>query len=103
MLNPVSTEAAPDTSGAISVREKIGLDPDPRGHPPERPSSADAPTRMRSQVNGCPNSAAGASVTQVGIQVGYESTSAYVAAFRRLFGRSPGKYFAPVEPSAPSR
>ncbi len=37
----------------------------------------------------------GASVTRAGITVGYGSTSAFVAAFRRVFGRTPGKYFRP--------
>lgn len=36
----------------------------------------------------------GRNVTAAGLEVGYESTSAFVAAFRRSFGRTPGKYFA---------
>jgi AraC-like DNA-binding protein len=39
----------------------------------------------------------GSSVTRAGLEVGYESTSAFVAAFRRVFGRTPGKYFASAE------
>lgn len=35
----------------------------------------------------------GSSVTRAGIAVGYESTSAFVAAFRRVFGHTPGRYF----------
>lgn len=38
----------------------------------------------------------GASVTRAGIAVGYESTSAFVASFRRVFGVTPGKYFVRV-------
>jgi AraC-like DNA-binding protein len=46
----------------------------------------------------------GSSVTQAGLLVGYESTSAFVAAFRRQFGRTPGKYFAPAKaPEAAGR
>ncbi|MBL0938184.1 MAG: helix-turn-helix domain-containing protein [Gemmatimonadaceae bacterium] len=36
--------------------------------------------------------AAGASVTQAGLAAGYDSTSAFVNAFRRLTGTTPGKY-----------
>jgi AraC-like DNA-binding protein len=32
-------------------------------------------------------------VTQTAIAVGYESTSAFVAAFRRTIGTTPGRYF----------
>lgn len=35
----------------------------------------------------------GASVTRAGMAVGYESTSAFVASFRRVFGITPGRYF----------
>jgi len=37
--------------------------------------------------------AAGASVTATSLAVGYESLSAFVAAFRRAFGTTPGQYF----------
>lgn len=37
--------------------------------------------------------AEGASVTAAAIAVGYESTSAFVAAFRRTLGTTPGRYF----------
>jgi AraC-like DNA-binding protein len=40
----------------------------------------------------------GASVTRAGITVGYGSTSAFVAAFGRVFGRTPGRYFRAVTP-----
>jgi AraC-like DNA-binding protein/quercetin dioxygenase-like cupin family protein len=46
---------------------------------------ADALTRL----------AAGASVTRVAHDVGYASTSAFVAAFRRTTGATPGAYFTP--------
>jgi AraC-like DNA-binding protein len=36
----------------------------------------------------------GASVTRVAHDVGYASTSAFVAAFRRTTGTTPGAYFA---------
>ncbi len=43
----------------------------------------------------------GSSVTRAGLEVGYESTSAFVAAFRQVLGRTPGKYFAaPTDPVA---
>lgn len=41
----------------------------------------------------------GSSVTQAGLDVGYESTSAFIAAFRRVFGRTPGRYFASTDAS----
>lgn len=34
-----------------------------------------------------------ATVTQTALSVGYESTSAFVAAFRRTIGTTPGRYF----------
>lgn len=39
----------------------------------------------------------GATVTNAAIAVGYESTSAFVAAFRRATGVTPGRYFKPAE------
>jgi len=45
--------------------------------------------------------AGGASVTQAGLAVGYESTSAFIAMFRRVVGATPGAYFAPAD--APGR
>ncbi|MBD1554361.1 AraC family transcriptional regulator [Pseudomonas typographi] len=35
----------------------------------------------------------GASVTQAALGCGYDSTSAYIAAFKRLFGQTPGELF----------
>ncbi|WP_243366482.1 AraC family transcriptional regulator [Fundidesulfovibrio soli] len=37
--------------------------------------------------------AAGQSVTAVALDAGYESTSAFIAAFRKRFGRTPGEFF----------
>lgn len=37
--------------------------------------------------------AEGASVTRAGLEAGYEGTSAFIAAFRRAFGTTPGRYF----------
>lgn len=37
--------------------------------------------------------ASGESVTEVGLALGYESTSAFIAMFRRNLGRTPGSYF----------
>jgi AraC-like DNA-binding protein len=37
--------------------------------------------------------AAGESVTAAALEVGYDSTSAFVAAFRATFGKTPGRYF----------
>jgi AraC-like DNA-binding protein len=42
--------------------------------------------------------AAGATVTQAAAAAGYEGTSAFVAAFRRATGRTPGRY-APLRPA----
>ncbi len=36
---------------------------------------------------------AGASVTTVALDCGYDSPSAFIAAFRRLFGKTPGEFF----------
>lgn len=38
--------------------------------------------------------AAGGAVTDVAYQVGYESPSAFISAFRRTFGTTPGRYLA---------
>ena len=38
--------------------------------------------------------AAGDSVTGAGLAVGYDSTSAFIAMFRRVLGTTPGSYFA---------
>lgn len=40
--------------------------------------------------------AAGASVTAAGLAVGYESTSAFIAMFKRTLGTTPGEYFSSV-------
>jgi AraC-like DNA-binding protein len=37
--------------------------------------------------------AAGGSVTEVALEVGYDSTSAFVSMFRRALGTTPGRYF----------
>ena len=37
--------------------------------------------------------AEGRSVTRAGLESGYDGTSAFIAAFRRAFGTTPGKYF----------
>jgi AraC-like DNA-binding protein len=42
--------------------------------------------------------AEGATVTSVSIAIGYESLSAFVAAFRRVFGTTPGRYFHQATP-----
>jgi AraC-like DNA-binding protein len=39
--------------------------------------------------------AAGKSVTDVALDVGYESPSAFIAMFRRSLGETPSRYFAP--------
>src|SRR6266850_6426964 len=38
--------------------------------------------------------ASGQSVTTVGFEVGYDSTSAFIAAFKNVFGTTPGRYYA---------
>lgn len=45
-------------------------------------------------LRGLERLAAGDPVTRVALDVGYESASAFVAAFRRALGTSPGRYFA---------
>jgi AraC-like DNA-binding protein len=40
--------------------------------------------------------AAGEAVTNVALEVGYDSTSAFISAFRMTFGQTPGQYFRPV-------
>jgi AraC-like DNA-binding protein len=45
-------------------------------------------------LHGLERLAAGDSVTQAGLAVGYGSTSAFIAMFRRVLGRTPGSYFA---------
>jgi AraC-like DNA-binding protein len=37
--------------------------------------------------------AGGEQVTRTSLSLGYESPSAFVAAFRRSFGTTPGRYF----------
>ena len=37
--------------------------------------------------------AQGASVTSAALEVGYESSSAFIAMFKRLLGETPGKYY----------
>jgi AraC-like DNA-binding protein len=45
--------------------------------------------------------AEGRSVTRVSLAIGYESLSAFVAAFRRVFGTTPGRYFQAERRSEP--
>lgn len=45
-----------------------------------------------------PRLAAGEPVTGVALDLGYDSPSAFVAAFRRAFGTTPGRYFAERPP-----
>jgi AraC-like DNA-binding protein len=58
-------------------------------------------TRLR-MAAALPLLAAGTSVSRVAPQVGYATPSAFVAAFRRTLGTSPGAYFA-AAPPAPLR
>jgi AraC-like DNA-binding protein len=44
--------------------------------------------------------ARGASVSEAGWEVGYASTSAFVTAFRRQLGTTPGRYFNDPEPTS---
>ncbi len=46
--------------------------------------------------------AAGESVTAAGLAVGYDSTSAFIAMFKRVLGTTPGNYFRQI-PADPSR
>ncbi|WP_419191389.1 helix-turn-helix domain-containing protein [Saltatorellus ferox] len=43
--------------------------------------------------------AAGDSVTAAGLAVGYDSTSAFIAMFKRVLGTTPGHYFTDSGPS----
>ena len=45
--------------------------------------------------------ALGRSVTAVGLDCGYESTSAFISTFRRRFGVTPGRYFGAFAPAPP--
>lgn len=47
--------------------------------------------------------AAGKSVQQVAWQVGFDSVSSYISAFRSAFGSTPGKYFTPPADSADAK
>jgi AraC-like DNA-binding protein len=40
--------------------------------------------------------AKGHAVTRVALDVGYQSPSAFISAFRRELGTTPGRYFRPV-------
>jgi len=42
---------------------------------------------------------AGDSVTEAGLAVGYDSTSAFIAMFKRVFGTTPGKYMTDNPPA----
>lgn len=44
--------------------------------------------------------AAGDDVTRIAYEVGYESPSAFISAFRRTFGTTPGRYFADASAAA---
>ena len=44
--------------------------------------------------------ASGETVTNIGIELGYESTSAFIAMFRRLLGTTPARYFNEPGPHA---
>ncbi|MDN5667584.1 helix-turn-helix domain-containing protein [Arthrobacter russicus] len=46
--------------------------------------------------------AEGAAVSQVATRVGYSSTSAFIAAFRKIAGQTPGAYFAQLSPQPES-
>jgi AraC-like DNA-binding protein len=45
--------------------------------------------------------AAGESVTEVALAVGYESTSAFIARFRQVLGTTPGRYYTPKDSHSP--
>lgn len=47
--------------------------------------------------------AEGRTVTQAGLAIGYNSTSAFVFAFRNAFGMTPGQFAKPVSPKATGR
>jgi AraC-like DNA-binding protein len=51
-------------------------------------------------VHGLRLLAAGAKVTTVALDVGYDSPSAFVSAFRRVLGETPGRYFGSSRVSA---
>jgi AraC-like DNA-binding protein len=40
--------------------------------------------------------AAGETVTTVALEVGYDSTSAFIAAFKSVLGTTPGRYYAEI-------
>lgn len=45
-------------------------------------------------LNAITKLASGTSVTEVGLAMGYQSTSAFIAMFRAALGVTPGKYFS---------
>ncbi len=47
--------------------------------------------------------AAGDSVTAAGLAVGYDSTSAFIAMFKRVLGKTPGSYFSHTSKTSASR
>jgi AraC-like DNA-binding protein len=56
--------------------------------------------RLRASL---PQLAEGTAVSVVAGRVGYETTSAFVAAFRAHTGVTPGRYFRPLQPATTSR
>ena len=46
--------------------------------------------------------AAGESVTTAALEVGYDSTSAFIAAFKAGLGTTPGRYYAELQTSRES-
>ena len=47
--------------------------------------------------------AEGASVTAAALDVGYDSTSAFIAMFKRTLGKTPRRYFEDSRPSRDER
>ncbi len=47
--------------------------------------------------------AAGRAVTEVALDLGYESTSAFITMFRETLGSTPARYFSAAPPAAPDR
>ena len=47
--------------------------------------------------------ASGTSVTNVALDLGYESTSAFIAMFRRMLGTTPARYFSEAAVADPER
>jgi AraC-like DNA-binding protein len=91
----VAQDPAGDTSHqALSERFGIGVRTLERGFASETGLSLGRWRRQASLLRALRSLGAGVSVKNAATEVGYQSPSAFVAAFRGVFGTTPGRYFA---------